>query len=74
MCFIDWKTARANVKIWPTTTILSDKTQAIVDPSIQEVNLEKGTIPGLIITAQDTITGQSPVTGKKILKVKPRGR
>jgi len=73
MYAIDWKTARAMVKIWPATSELSDKTRVIVDPAAQGVNEEKGIIPGLILTVEDTISNQSDVTGKKDTQGKATG-
>jgi len=73
MYAVDWKTAHAKVQIWPATSELSDKTQVMVDPSAQGVNEEKGVIPGLMLTVEDTISGQTDVTGKKDTQGKSTG-
>ncbi len=73
MFAVDWKMAYAVVKIWPATSELNDATRAVIDPSAQAVNTEKGIIPGLVLSAEDTIGGQAEVTGKKDTQGKSTG-
>jgi hypothetical protein len=73
MFAIDWKVARAVVKVWPATSILSEQTQVTVDPAAQSVDQEKGVVPGLVLTVEDAITGSTEVTGKKDTQGKATG-
>jgi len=73
MFAIDWKIARAVVKVWPATTALSEQMRVVVDPAAQSVDREKGVIPGLMLAVEDTITGETEVTGKKDTQGKATG-
>lgn len=73
MYAIDYKFAKAEIKIWPHVSEFRQEINAGIDTSIGEVDLENKLIPGYLITAENTITQETPATGQNSRQAKARG-
>jgi len=70
---LDIKFAKAVIRIWPATSDMRQEVKIAVDPAITSIDKSKNAIPGLMVSIEQTIKGQSPVTGKKDVQGRATG-
>ena len=63
-----FKISSAEIKIWPETEVTYIEAKLIVDANVEEIDFEKGVIPGSIFESRETISGTFPSTGKTLKK------
>jgi hypothetical protein len=73
MYFWDANFARAAVKIWPQTESFAREMHVLVDPAIGEVDAVRAAVPGFVISAEKTVSADSPATGTKSAQGKAQG-
>ena len=70
---VDVKFAKAVVKIWPATSDMRQEIKVGIDPAATSIDKAKFIIPGLVVSVEDTIKGESLATGKKDVQGKAQG-
>ncbi len=73
MYFWDANFARAAVKIWPQTENFAREMRVLVDPTIGEIDTARAAVPGFVISAEKTVSADSPATGTKSAQGKAQG-
>ena len=65
--------ARAAVKIWPQTESFAREMHVLVDSAIGEIDTVRAAVPGFVISAERTVSADSPATGTKSAQGKANG-
>ena len=73
MYFWDAQFARAVIKIWPETSLLSRQTRVAVDNSAGNIDVGRAAIPGVSLSTEKTVAGNAPATGTKDAQGKAQG-
>ena len=73
MYFWDANFAHATVKIWPQTENFAREMHVLVDPAIGEIDTVRAAVPGFVISAEKTVSADSPATGTKSAQGKAQG-
>ncbi len=63
-----FKVSSAEIKIWPETEVTYVEAKLIVDATAEEIDFEKGIIPGNIFESEETVSGTFPSTGEALKK------
>jgi hypothetical protein len=73
MYVVDMRYARAVVRIWPETSVLAQDAKITIDTAAKGIDAAKNIAPGIIITADETIKGDSAVTTRKDVQGRAQG-